>query len=120
MLEEYQMLKRTGIKSPQTSPNAGHSGSKNAKSNLVRMGVIGYGYWGPNIVRNFHGQEGSLVVAFCDGSPKALKRVQQSYPGMVTTAECREVLTAPEIDAVAIVTRVSSHYELAKAALESG
>lgn len=114
------MLKSTGVKSPQTSPNANHASSKNAKSNLVRMGVIGYGYWGPNIVRNFHGQEGSLVVAVCDGSPKALKRVQQSYPGMVTTPECRELLTSPGIDAVAIVTPVWTHYELAKAALESG
>jgi predicted dehydrogenase len=84
------------------------------------MGVIGYGYWGPNIVRNFHGQEGSQVVAVCDGSPKALKRVQQSYPSMVITSECRDVLTSPEIDAVAIVTPVWTHYELAKAALKSG
>src|SRR5260370_23518485 len=100
------MLKRTGVESSQTSSKANHAISRDTKSDLVRMGVIGYGYWGPNIVRNFHGQEGSQVVAVCDSSPKALKRVQQSYPSMVITSECRDLLTSPKIDALAIVTPV--------------
>ena len=53
--------------------------------NVIKVGVIGYGYWGPNIVRNFHGQERSRVVSVCDKSPKSLKRVQQSYPDMHAT-----------------------------------
>ena len=47
---------------------------------MIRMGVIGYGYWGPNILRNFHNQEGVKVVAVCDGNPAALKRVAKIYP----------------------------------------
>ena len=49
---------------------------------MLRIGVIGYGYWGPNIVRNFHGQERSRVVAVCDKSPKSLQRVRMAYPDM--------------------------------------
>src|SRR6202142_2947333 len=87
---------------------------------VLRMGVIGYGYWGPNIVRNFHGQDGSRVVGVCDQSRKALQRVSQSYPGMFTTTNCDEFLRSTDIDAVAVVTPVWTHYELAKKALQNG
>ncbi len=86
----------------------------------LRIGVIGYGYWGPNIVRNFHGGEHSRVVAVCDKSIKSLKRVRQTYPEMRVTEDCQEMTQARDIDAVAIVTPVWTHYELAKAALENG
>ena len=89
-------------------------------SSTIKVGVIGYGYWGPNIVRNFHAQPGSHVVAVCDEDSKAMKRVQQSYPGMVVTSDCQNLLRAPDIDAIAVVTPVRTHYELAKAALENG
>ena len=89
-------------------------------SNVIRMGVIGYGYWGPNIVRNFHGQERSRVVAICDKSPKSLQRARQSYPEIRAIDECNDMLTATDIDAIAIVTPVWTHYELAKIALENG
>ena len=89
-------------------------------SDVIRMGVVGYGYWGPNIVRNFHGQERSRVVAVCDKSPKSQGRVRQSYPEIRVTGECNEILTATDIDAIAIVTPVWTHYELAKLALENG
>src|ERR1700691_4930283 len=87
---------------------------------VIRMGVIGYGYWGPNIVRNFHRQERSRVVAICDKSPKSLQRARQSYPEIRAIDECDEILTAADIDAIAIVTPVWTHYELAKTALENG
>src|SRR6202021_2810635 len=87
---------------------------------VLRMGVIGYGYWGPNIVRNFHGQDKSRVVAVCDQSPKSLERVRHAFPDMRTTRDCRELLTSPDIDAVAVVTPVWTHFELAKTALENG
>jgi predicted dehydrogenase len=89
-------------------------------SSAIRMGVIGYGYWGPNIVRNFHGQERSRVVAICDKSPKSLQRARQSYPEIRAVDECNDILTAADIDAIAIVTPVWTHYELAKIALENG
>jgi predicted dehydrogenase len=91
-----------------------------AGENFLRVGVIGYGYWGPNIVRNFHGQERSRVVAVCDKSPKSQKRVKQSYPDMHVTDDANELLTATDIDVIAVVTPVWTHYELAKAALENG
>ena len=89
-------------------------------SNVIRMGVIGYGYWGPNIVRNFHGQEHSRVVAICDKSPKSLQRARQAYPEIRAIDTCNDILTATDIDAIAIVTPVWTHYELAKIALENG
>jgi predicted dehydrogenase len=91
-----------------------------AGENFLRVGVIGYGYWGPNIVRNFHGQERSRVVAVCDKSPKSLKRVQQTYPDMRVTDCCNELVTATDIDVIAVVTPVWTHFDLAKAALENG
>ena len=101
---------------PVSKPSAPETSS----SNVIKVGVIGYGYWGPNIVRNFHGQEGSHVVAVCDKSPKSLQRVRQAFPDMHTTSDCRELLTSPDVDAVAVVTPVWTHFELAKTALENG
>ncbi|MGB8540605.1 MAG: Gfo/Idh/MocA family oxidoreductase [Candidatus Acidiferrales bacterium] len=91
-----------------------------SSENVLKVGVIGYGYWGPNIVRNFHGQERSRVVAVCDKSPKSLQRVRMAFPDMPTTSDFGELLTSPEIDAVAVVTPVWTHFELAKTALENG
>src|SRR5229473_2213221 len=90
------------------------------KGDLLRIGVIGYGYWGPNIVRNLHGQKSSQVAMVCDKSPAALARVRQAYPGILTVSDPLEVLRSPEIDAVAVITPVWTHYELAKLALENG
>jgi len=90
------------------------------KQDVLRIGVIGYGYWGPNIVRNFHGQEQSRVMAVADKSPKTHKRIRQAYPDMHTTADARELIESSEIDVIAVVTPVWTHYELAKAALENG
>jgi len=87
---------------------------------MIRIGVIGYGYWGPNIVRNFCGLDGARVLKVCDQSEKALNRVMQAYPSIETTKNAAEIVVSPDIDAVAVVTPVWSHYELAKAALENG
>jgi predicted dehydrogenase len=89
-------------------------------TDLVRVGVVGYGYWGPNIVRNFHGLENAQLVSICDRSPAALKRASRTYPGVDLTTDSTSVLQSPDIDAVAIVTPVWTHYELAKVALENG
>ena len=87
---------------------------------MIRMGVIGYGYWGPNIVRNLRGVDGCEVATVCDRSPGALTRVAQAYPEVATTRDASELMTSPKIDAVAIVTPVHTHFPLAKRALEHG
>jgi predicted dehydrogenase len=90
------------------------------KSDLVRVGVIGYGYWGPNIVRNVHGLEHCQLAAICDKSPAALARAGRTYPGVHLTTDFSEVLNSPDIDAVAVITPVWTHFDLAKAALMQG
>ena len=87
---------------------------------MIRIGVIGYGYWGPNIVRNLHSLDSAQVVAVCDTTPEAQSRAKHAYPSVQVTSEATEVLHSPDIDAVAIVTPVWTHFELAKAALENG
>ena len=89
-------------------------------SSTIRVGVIGYGYWGPNIARNVQGLDHCELAAICDRSPAALKRAQRTYPGVHLTTEFSDILTAPDIDAVAVITPVWTHFELAKAALENG
>ena len=87
---------------------------------LVRVGVIGYGYWGPNIVRNLHATAHCQVVAVCDRNPEALRRVAAAYPHVELRTECADLLRSPDIDAIAIVTPVWTHYQLTRAALEAG
>src|SRR6202453_3227216 len=86
----------------------------------MNFGVIGYGYWGPNVVRNLTSLEDSQVLAIAEMSPAARARAQKAYPGMKVTPDASDVLSSTEIDAVAVVTPVWTHYELAKAALENG
>jgi predicted dehydrogenase len=86
----------------------------------VNFGVIGYGYWGPNVVRNLASLEGSQVLAIAEMSEAARKRAQKAYPGVRVTANASELVSSREIDAIAVITPVWTHYELAKAALENG
>jgi predicted dehydrogenase len=95
-------------------------GARQSPANAVRVGVIGYGYWGPNIVRNLSGLENCHLAAVCDKNAAALKRAARAYPGVAVMTEFADVLRSPEIDAVAVVTPVWTHFELAKAALENG
>jgi predicted dehydrogenase len=87
---------------------------------MLKLGVVGYGYWGPNVVRNFSIQPDCRVVAICDKNPKAVDQVLRRHPAVHATSDLAEVMGSPEIDAVAIVTPVSTHYELARKALENG
>jgi len=87
---------------------------------MIRVGVIGYGYWGPNIVRNFNSVEGARVAAVCDKNLEALKKLSVTNPEIRLCNDSSQVLAAADIDAVAIVTPVCAHYALAKAALENG
>jgi predicted dehydrogenase len=93
---------------------------KAGESGTVRVGVIGYGYWGPNIVRNFSALDGCRVAAVCDKRPAALARAGKACPGAKLTTDATELLTSPDIDAIAVITPVWTHFDLAKAALENG
>ena len=87
---------------------------------MIQVGVIGYGYWGPNIVRNFNGLNGSKVVAVSDLNEESLKKVNKVYPDLRVTTKYDELICAPDVDVIAIVTPVFTHFELAKKALEMG
>jgi predicted dehydrogenase len=87
---------------------------------MVRMGIIGYGYWGPNVTRNFFASRECTVAAVSDTRPEMLRRAKQAYSGLDVTCDAAEITRSPDIDAVAIVTPVWTHFELAKEALENG
>ncbi|MBD3422057.1 MAG: gfo/Idh/MocA family oxidoreductase [Chitinivibrionales bacterium] len=87
---------------------------------MLKIGVVGYGYWGPNIVRNFNALDDSEVAFVCDQNPEVLKKVSKLYPNIECLTSCEEALASNSIDALAIVTPVSTHYPLAKKALEQG
>jgi predicted dehydrogenase len=86
---------------------------------MVRVGLIGYGYWGPRVARNFQSLNGCELTTVCDKNPDYLKRAQAAHPGAALTTDVAELL-AGRIDAVAVITPVWTHFELAKKALEAG
>ncbi len=86
----------------------------------MNFGVIGYGYWGPNVARNLANLEGSQLVAIAELSAKARQRAQKAHPGVRVVADPIELIRAPDVDAVAVITPVWTHFELAKAALQEG
>jgi predicted dehydrogenase len=88
--------------------------------NKLRIGVIGYGYWGPNLVRNFAEAGDAQVVAVSDMKPERRALVEARYPGVRTTADAAELLADPALDAVAIATPVSTHSDLGMKALAAG
>ena len=86
----------------------------------MNFGVIGFGYWGPNVVRNLSNVDGCQVLSIAEMSPAGRHRAQKAYPGIQVISDASELIASPSIDAVAIVTPVWAHYGLAKAALENG
>lgn len=95
-----------------------HDGAPAA--DVLGVGVIGYGYWGPNVVRNFQSQIHSRVLMLCDSRREALERATRHFPEVEFLTDMRAMLLSPRIDVIAVVTPVWTHYELAKAALEHG
>jgi predicted dehydrogenase len=87
---------------------------------MVRVGLIGYGYWGPNLLRNFAELPGSQVAAVCDLSPERLELVRRRYPAVRTTTNWLDLIGDPSIDAIAVATPVSTHFDLASEALQAG
>jgi predicted dehydrogenase len=86
----------------------------------MKIGIIGLGYWGPNIVRNFLSNHNVASVVCCDLSAKRLEMIKQRFPAVETVTDYKAILKNPSVVAVAIVTPVSSHFRLAKEALEAG
>ncbi len=86
---------------------------------MINIAVIGYGYWGPRIARNFNSALGCKVVAICDKSPAAQQRASRDFPNVKITCDVKAVLASPDIDAAAIITPVWTHFELAELALKN-
>ena len=87
---------------------------------MINIGILGYGYWGPNLVRNFAETSGVTVSAVADLDSKKLELVQRRYPGIRTTVRFQDLLQDPAIDAIAVATPVATHFELGMAALKAG
>jgi len=86
----------------------------------IRVGVIGYGYWGPNLVRNFSEVPGFQVWSVSDLRESQLAKAHARYPAITTTADCHALIADPAVDAVVIMTPVSTHFELTLEALQAG
>lgn len=87
---------------------------------MIRIGIIGCGYWGPNLVRVFNELEGATVVRVSDLRPGRLENIARRYPGVQTTAHSHDVLSDVSIDAVVIATPPDTHCTLALEALNRG
>jgi predicted dehydrogenase len=86
----------------------------------VRVGVVGLGYWGPNLARNLDAIAGCELCFLCDTSAEAREKLVRSFPGARATGELQELLEDPELDAVVLATPVPTHAELAIRVLEAG
>jgi predicted dehydrogenase len=86
----------------------------------VTIGVVGCGYWGPNVARNVAENPRAAVAAIADTRPERLEAVRRRFPGAILTTEAGDVIDDPAVEAVAVTTPVSTHFTLAKAALEAG
>jgi len=86
----------------------------------INIGVIGYGYWGPNIVRNFFSAANCSVKAVADGRPERLAVLAKVFPSINGVKTAEEIINDKEIDAVVVATPVFTHFTLAKKALENG
>lgn len=87
---------------------------------MINVGIVGYGYWGPNLVRNFNSCKNTHVVAVCDTRREQLAKMKALYPAVASETDFQRLLVNPQIDAIAIATSVASHYPLALKALEAG
>jgi predicted dehydrogenase len=90
------------------------------KPSRIRVGVVGYGYWGPNLVRNFAEVRDCQVTAVSDMRPERRALVRSRYPAITTAEDYEDLLKDPNIDAIAIATPVSTHYPIALQALRAG
>lgn len=89
-------------------------------SSKVNVAIVGYGYWGPNLVRNYLEVPGAAIELVCDERVSQLEKAHARYPSLPVTQSYDEVLQSEEVDAVVLATPISTHYPLARAALEAG
>lgn len=87
---------------------------------MIKIGLIGYGYWGPNLARNFNNNPDLELAAICDFSPDRLKSAGSLFPNVKLLNETESLFNDNTVDAVAIATPVSTHYDLAQKAFNSG
>ena len=87
---------------------------------MIKVGIIGYGYWGPKILRNFNATEGCEVLTIADQNTKAIAKARKSNPKIKIFKDYKKITRAKNIDVVAVVVPVSMHYEITKDALENG
>lgn len=87
---------------------------------MLKVGIIGCGYWGPNLVRNFFQHEGTTVSHVCDLSQDRLNHISSIYPSITATTDHTTILADPTVDAIAIATPVASHHKLVLDALHAG
>jgi predicted dehydrogenase len=93
--------------------------SRRPASRDVRIGVVGLGYWGPNLLRNFHELPDARVVAICDLREELVRYFGARYPGVRTTTSFESLIEDEDVEAIAVATPVGTHFELAAAALEA-
>ncbi|MCM8776052.1 MAG: Gfo/Idh/MocA family oxidoreductase, partial [Candidatus Omnitrophica bacterium] len=104
-----------------TTKTAEHIQEQKATSpNTLRVGVIGYGYWGPNLARNISEVNGAELIQVVDQDPKRQTLAKKRFPHIQTASGIESLIHNSKIDAVFITTPISTHYEIAKAALEAG
>ncbi len=87
---------------------------------MIRIGLIGYGYWGPNLARNFHNNPNTQLLSICDFSHDRLKAAAKIYPYIDFLDNVDDFFKDNRLDAVAIATPVSTHFSLAQRAIETG
>lgn len=87
---------------------------------MIKIAVAGYGYWGPNLVRNINDSKGACVVSCCDANEERLVQVKAKYPLVTTTSNYDDLVNDPQVDAIAISTPVATHYDFARKAMEHG
>lgn len=87
---------------------------------MIRVGIVGYGYWGPNLARAVAEIDAAAVYSIADFSPQALERAGRRHPSAVLVSDWRSTVTDPAIDAVIVATPVSTHFEIALEALKAG
>src|SRR5260370_20986797 len=87
---------------------------------LLSVGVVGCGYWGPNLVRNFRQSPDCQLKVLCDASESRLSHMRRLYPELATTGKFEDLLQDSQLDAVVIATPLRLHYAMAKSALGAG
>jgi predicted dehydrogenase len=93
---------------------------RSTMKNTISVGVVGCGYWGPNLARNFNANSDCRLGALCDRDDGRLKHMRGLYPAAQAFSDFEKFLSEADVDAVAIATPVSTHFSLAKKALEAG